>query len=80
MLPVMEAVVVRKKVVGIGHFSPSFCLQSLQFFFLLNQIKSNRLYLLHQKSEKNRTEPSELDEPRAVLLKYEVLISLKLLR
>ena len=24
----------RKKVVSIGHFSPSFCLQSLQIFFL----------------------------------------------
>ena len=29
----MAAVAVRKKVVSIGHFSPSFCFQSLQIFF-----------------------------------------------
>ena len=32
LLPVMAAVAVRKKVVNIGHFSPSLCLQSLQIF------------------------------------------------
>ena len=43
-LPVMAAVAVRKKVVSIGHFLPSFCLQSLQFLF----VKSNQkqLYVL----------------------------------
>ena len=28
-IPVMAAVAVRKKIVSIDHFSPSFCLQSL---------------------------------------------------
>ena len=32
------------------------------FFNLLDQIKSNFMYWLHWKSEKNRTEPNELDE------------------
>ena len=32
LLPVMAAVAVRKKVVSVVHFSPSFCLQSLQLF------------------------------------------------
>ena len=58
----MAAVAVRKKVVSIGHFSPCFYLQSLNFFYLLDQIKSNCMYWLHWKSEKNRTEPNELDE------------------
>ena len=31
----MAAVAVRKKVVSIGHFSPSFYLQSLQFFLFI---------------------------------------------
>ena len=31
-IPVMAAVAVRKKVVSVGHFSPSFCFQSLQIF------------------------------------------------
>ena len=64
MLPVMAAVAVRKKVVSVVHFSPSFCLQSLQLFYLLDQIESNCIYWLHWKSEKNRTEPNELDELR----------------
>ena len=66
-IPVMAAIAVRKKVVRIGHFSPSFCPQSL-YFFLLDQIKSNRMYWLHWKSEKSRTEPNELDE-----LKYSLI-------
>ena len=33
-----------------------------EIFFLLDQIKSNCMYWLHWKSEKNRTEPNELDE------------------
>ena len=53
-LPVMAAVAVRKKVVSIGHFS--------QVFYLLDQIKSNCMYWLHWKLEKNRTEPNELVE------------------
>ena len=35
IIPVMAAVAVRKKVISIGHFSPSFYLQSLQFFILI---------------------------------------------
>ena len=31
-------------------------------FYFLDQIKSNCMYWLHWKSEKNRTEPNELDE------------------
>ena len=38
-VPVMVAVAVRKKVVNIGHFSPSFYLQSLQIFLF---VKSNQ--------------------------------------
>ena len=34
-IPVMAAVAARKKVVSIGHFSPSFYLQSLQFFLFI---------------------------------------------
>ena len=58
-IPVLAAIAVRKKVISIGNFSASFCLQSLQFFFhlLLDQIKSNCIYWLHWK-----TEPNELDE------------------
>ena len=40
-IPVMAAIAVRKKVVSIGHFSPCFYLQSLNFFYLLDQVKSN---------------------------------------
>ena len=47
----MAAIAVRKKVVSIGKFSPSFCLQSLQFYVLIAL-----------KSKKNRTEPNEVDE------------------
>ena len=60
ILPVMAAVAVRKKVVSIGHFSPSFCLQS--FFHLLYQIKSYCINWLHWKLEKNRTEQNKLDK------------------
>ena len=56
----MAAVAVRKKVVSIGHFSPSFCLQS--FFHLLYQIKSYCINWLHWKLEKNRTEQNKLDK------------------
>ena len=47
----MAAIAVRKKVVSIGKFSPSFFLQSLQFYVLIAL-----------KSKKNRTEPNEVDE------------------
>ena len=59
-IPVMASVAVRKQVVSIDHFSLSFYLQSLQFFYLLYQIKSSCIYWLHWKSEKNRTELNEL--------------------
>ena len=58
----MAAIAVRKKVISIGHFSPCFRLQSLQIFYLLEEIKSNYMHWMHWKSEKNRTEPNELDE------------------
>ena len=59
--PIYSLVIgVRKKVISIGHFSPCFCHQSLKY--LLDKIKSNCMYWLHWKSEKNRTEPNELDE------------------
>ena len=35
----MAAVAVRKKVVIIGHFSPRFCLQSLQIFLFVRSEK-----------------------------------------
>ena len=38
-VPVVAAVAVRKKVLSIGHFSPSFCLQSLQSFLF---VRSNQ--------------------------------------
>ena len=41
-VPVMAAIAVRKKVVSIGHFSPSFCLQSLQRFLF---VRSNQVQL-----------------------------------
>ena len=56
----MAAVAVRKKVISIGHFSLSFCLQS--FFHLLYQIKSYCINWLHWKLEKNRTEQNKLDK------------------
>ena len=40
----------------------SFIVSPWIFFYLLNQIESNCMYWLHWKSEKNRTEPNELDE------------------
>ena len=42
VLPVMAAIAVRKKVISIGHFSPSFCFQSLQMFLF---VKSNQAQL-----------------------------------
>ena len=36
-LPVMAAFAVRIKVVGVVHFSPKFCLQSLQLFLFVNK-------------------------------------------
>ena len=44
-LPVMAAVAVRKKVVSIGHFSPSFYLQSLQLFLFVRS-NQEQLYVL----------------------------------
>ena len=43
--PVMAAIAVRKKVVSIGHFSPSFYIQSLQISLF---VRSNQaqLYVL----------------------------------
>ena len=61
VLPVMAAVAVRKKVVSIGHFSPNFYLQSMHFFHLSDQIKSNCMYVCIV-GMKNKTEPNELDE------------------
>ena len=46
-LPVMAAVAVRKKVISTGDFSPCFYLQSLNFFYLSDQIKSNCLHWLY---------------------------------
>ena len=58
----MAAVAVRKKVVSIGHFSPSFYLQSLQFFLFI-RLNQELLYeSIALKIRKNRTEPNELDE------------------
>ena len=56
----MAAVTVRKKVLITFHqdFVFSYC----KSFYLLDQIKSNCMYWLHWKSEKDRTEPNELDE------------------
>ena len=62
-IPVMAAVVIMKKVLSIGRFSPSVYLQSLHFF-LFDQINSNCMYQLHWKSAKNMIEPNELDEQR----------------
>ena len=39
-IPVMAAVAVRKKVVGIDHCSPTLCLQSRQLFLFVRSIKS----------------------------------------
>ena len=44
--PVMGAVVVWKKVVSIGHFSPRAYLPSLHFLYKLDQINSNCIYRL----------------------------------
>ena len=35
-LPVMAAIAVRKKIISIGHISPCFRLQSLQFFYVID--------------------------------------------
>ena len=58
----MAAVAVRKKVVSIGHFSPSSCLPSLQIFLFVRSNQEQLLCWLYWKSEKDRTEPYELDE------------------
>ena len=58
-IPVMAAVAVRQKVVIIGHFSPSFYLQSLQSFLFV-RLNQEQLYVLI--ALKNRTKPNELDE------------------
>ena len=44
-LPVMAAIAMRKKVVSIGHFSPSFCLQLLQIFSFV-RLNQEPLYVL----------------------------------
>ena len=44
-LSVMAAIAVRKKVVSIGHFPPSFCLQSLQIFLFV-RLNQEQLYVL----------------------------------
>ena len=48
-IPVMAAVAVRKKVVSVGHFSPSFCFQSLQIFLF---VRSNQKQLIALKIRK----------------------------
>ena len=58
----MAAIAVRKKVISIGHFAPCFRLQSLQSFYLFEDLKSNCMHWIHWKSEKNRFEPNELNE------------------
>ena len=45
-LTVMAAIAVRKKVISIGHFSPCFCLQSLQFFLFVRS-NQEQLYVLN---------------------------------
>ena len=45
VIPVMAAVAMRKKVVSIGHFSPSFYLQSLQLFLFVRS-NQEQLYVL----------------------------------
>ena len=59
----MAAFAVRKKVVSIGHFSLSFCLQSLQIFFF---VRSNQEELYVLIVLKDRTEPNELDELKSL--------------
>ena len=56
----------RRKEKSRKHWSffTKFFFWSLQIFFLLDQIKSNCMYWLHWKSEKNRIEPNVLDELR----------------
>ena len=51
-LPVMAAVAVRKKVVSIGHFLPSFFLQSLQLFLFVRSNQKQLYVLINWKSEK----------------------------
>ena len=43
-------------------FHQAFIFCHCKFFYLLDQIKSNCMYWLHWKSEKDRTEPNELEE------------------
>ena len=49
VLPVMAAVAVRKKVVSIGHFSTSFCLQSLQIFLFVRSNQEQLCVLIELK-------------------------------
>ena len=43
-------------------FHQAFVFSHCKSFYLLDQIQSNCVFRLHLKSEKNRTEPNELDE------------------
>ena len=55
-IPVMAAVAVRKKVVSIGHFSPSFCFWLLQIFLFVrsNQKQLYELIALKIRKKKDR--------------------------
>ena len=46
IVPVVAAIAVRKKVISIGHFSPCFCLQSLQIFLFVRR-NQEQLYALN---------------------------------
>ena len=58
----MAAVAVRKKGVSIGDFSPSLCLQSLQFSLLVRSNQEQLYVIIALKISENRTEPNELAE------------------
>ena len=47
-------------------FHQGFLSSHCKSFYLLDQIKSNCLYWSYQKSEKDRTEPNELDELKMI--------------
>ena len=51
-----------KKSWALIIFYHVFIFSHCKSFYLLDQIKSNCMYWLYWKSEKNRTEPNELDE------------------
>ena len=59
----MAAIAVRKKVISIGHFSPCFRPQSLQFFLFvrLNQ------ELLYELKKKNQNELDELKYSKTLI-------------